>query len=310
MFKVVPDQLRVSQGWVRCGQCDEVFDANVHTYAHSQEVAQDVDAFKDASLAPNADLVLPQSASQYDWSGVLGAGASAPTNGGGLVDAFLEKSPPELEAQAPDIPSSEIVEKQSSNDARSGRLPLAHGVGTSRSHPYRGAGAMLYPKPQSRPQSLAMRWLWRTLLLLLVIGLVLQGVWHVRDRLASAQPLLKTGFLAICTFLPCRIAAPKQIESFVIDSSSLVRVQPSVYQLKVTLKNIAGIELEKPAIEVTLTDTQDQTLIRKVIHPSDIALPSAHLAPAGEVVWSIPIRVKAGEGDFRFAGYRVLVFYP
>ncbi len=30
MFKVVPDQLRVSDGWVRCGQCDEVFDATLH----------------------------------------------------------------------------------------------------------------------------------------------------------------------------------------------------------------------------------------------------------------------------------------
>jgi len=27
-FKVVADQLRISQGWVRCGQCQEVFDAS------------------------------------------------------------------------------------------------------------------------------------------------------------------------------------------------------------------------------------------------------------------------------------------
>jgi predicted Zn finger-like uncharacterized protein len=27
MFRVVPDQLRISEGWVRCGQCAEVFDA-------------------------------------------------------------------------------------------------------------------------------------------------------------------------------------------------------------------------------------------------------------------------------------------
>ena len=27
MFKVVPDQLRISEGWVRCGQCAEIFDA-------------------------------------------------------------------------------------------------------------------------------------------------------------------------------------------------------------------------------------------------------------------------------------------
>src|SRR3712207_3799406 len=27
MFRVVPDQLKISEGWVRCGHCGEVFDA-------------------------------------------------------------------------------------------------------------------------------------------------------------------------------------------------------------------------------------------------------------------------------------------
>ena len=30
MFKVVADQLKVAQGWVRCGHCAEVFDASAH----------------------------------------------------------------------------------------------------------------------------------------------------------------------------------------------------------------------------------------------------------------------------------------
>ena len=30
MFKVVPDQLRISEGWVRCGHCAEIFDAAAH----------------------------------------------------------------------------------------------------------------------------------------------------------------------------------------------------------------------------------------------------------------------------------------
>ncbi|MEK9803730.1 MAG: zinc-ribbon domain-containing protein, partial [Curvibacter sp.] len=29
MFKVVPDQLKISEGWVRCGKCEEIFDARV-----------------------------------------------------------------------------------------------------------------------------------------------------------------------------------------------------------------------------------------------------------------------------------------
>src|SRR5205085_9077524 len=30
MFRVVPDQLKISEGWVRCGHCSEVFDATSH----------------------------------------------------------------------------------------------------------------------------------------------------------------------------------------------------------------------------------------------------------------------------------------
>ena len=35
LFKVVPDQLRISDGWVRCGQCSEVFDATLSMQAHA-----------------------------------------------------------------------------------------------------------------------------------------------------------------------------------------------------------------------------------------------------------------------------------
>jgi len=30
LYKLVPDQLRISQGWVKCGQCGEIFDASRH----------------------------------------------------------------------------------------------------------------------------------------------------------------------------------------------------------------------------------------------------------------------------------------
>ncbi|MDP2016584.1 zinc-ribbon domain-containing protein, partial [Hydrogenophaga sp.] len=30
MFKVVPDQLKISDGWVRCGHCADVFDATLY----------------------------------------------------------------------------------------------------------------------------------------------------------------------------------------------------------------------------------------------------------------------------------------
>lgn len=39
VFKIVPDQLKVSKGWVRCGRCAEVFDAAAHA-ASAEDVSQ------------------------------------------------------------------------------------------------------------------------------------------------------------------------------------------------------------------------------------------------------------------------------
>jgi len=69
LFKVVPDQLRISDGWVRCGQCEEVFDASRHLLSESypstlimesapaplqEEAKADIADFLD-SLEPVAD---------------------------------------------------------------------------------------------------------------------------------------------------------------------------------------------------------------------------------------------------------------
>ncbi|WP_287925152.1 zinc-ribbon domain-containing protein, partial [Diaphorobacter sp.] len=36
-FRVVADQLRISEGWVRCGHCKEVFDASQHLQVQEAE---------------------------------------------------------------------------------------------------------------------------------------------------------------------------------------------------------------------------------------------------------------------------------
>ena len=37
LFKVVPDQLRISDGWARCGSCEAIFDASLHLLADTVE---------------------------------------------------------------------------------------------------------------------------------------------------------------------------------------------------------------------------------------------------------------------------------
>src|SRR5437867_1363835 len=59
MFKVVTDQLKVSQGWVRCGQCSEVFDASMHLLP-GEAASIPPSAFV-ADAVPVASQALPRS---------------------------------------------------------------------------------------------------------------------------------------------------------------------------------------------------------------------------------------------------------
>ena len=54
MFQVETDQLKVSNGWVRCGQCDGVFDASAHFQVLPQAPAIDVAANPESLYEPTA----------------------------------------------------------------------------------------------------------------------------------------------------------------------------------------------------------------------------------------------------------------
>jgi predicted Zn finger-like uncharacterized protein len=76
VFKVVQDQLRVSDGWVRCGRCNEVFNAVDHLI----ELAPPAPA--SAALPPRAGEAAA------GW----GAGVAAGTAGAADIDAAMERN--------------------------------------------------------------------------------------------------------------------------------------------------------------------------------------------------------------------------
>ena len=82
-----------------------------------------------------------------------------------------------------------------------------------------------------------------------------------------------------------------------------------MYQLSLTIKSSASTELATPAIELTLTDVQDQPILRRVLQPSDLGLAPV-LAPRGEMSASVPVSIALEQGAARVAGYRLLAFYP
>ncbi|MFT4242160.1 MAG: DUF3426 domain-containing protein [Acidovorax sp.] len=145
------------------------------------------------------------------------------------------------------------------------------------------------------------------LLLLSALALALQVVVHERDRIAAVDARARPWLARLCVPLQCKIAPHRQIDDVVIDSSSFNKARGDSYQLALAIKSRASIPLAMPAVELTLTDAQDQAVLRRVLLPSDLGAP-AELAARGE--WSTTASVIVTTGGARVAGYRLLAFYP
>jgi hypothetical protein len=69
------------------------------------------------------------------------------------------------------------------------------------------------------------------------------------------------------------------------------------------------MDLAAPALELTLTDTQDQPLLRRVIQSTEFSGQRPILA-GGELAANLPISVPLGSVPEKIAGYKLLAFYP
>jgi hypothetical protein len=115
---------------------------------------------------------------------------------------------------------------------------------------------------------------------------------------------------SLCPLIGCSIAPLRQIESVVIDSSAFTKVRNDVYRLSFTLKNSAAVQVAVPALELTLTDHQDQPLIRKIISTQSVSGGKAALPAHAELGGSIPVSVRLPGNIDSVSGYRLIAFYP
>lgn len=286
LFRVVPDQLRISEGWVRCGQCDEIFDASLHLLEATTDAGRLPIQHDEWHAKPAETDLLESMAEAAD-------GGPDPENADG-ADELLAEPEPMLavdENHADPDPDPDHAESDAIDDL--GDVSFLR----EKKEP------VLVPRPR-------MRALWSVLMVVLLLGLSAQLVVHERDRIVALEPGLKPWLLAFCEPLQCTLSALRRIESIVIDSSSFSKIRGDSYRLTFTVKNSAAFALAVPAIELTLTDGLDQPVIRRVFLPSDLGLKSDALAAGAEWPASLAMTVKAAGSADRFTGYRLLAFYP
>ncbi len=99
----------------------------------------------------------------------------------------------------------------------------------------------------------------------------------VRSDALEAWPKLRPMLTRGCHWFGCSVAWPQHAELLTIVGSELAAIPGTdVIELNAAVRSRAPFVMALPAIEVTLTDTQNRTIARKVFLPVD------YLASAGE----------------------------
>ncbi len=324
VFRVIEDQLKVSEGWVRCGQCQEVFNAleglfdldrpPPGTSMLQRTVDLPLPATTQAEEPPARPTTAPVAAA--DNAPDDDDSAWAPTSAAWLPPAVAplpEPAPflaePAVESQEPSWtadplwadPSIAPLETPPATEKVAAETPP---LDTAEA----GAPLPSFVVSAQREE----RWrhpLVRAGLVLAALcaasGLVLQLGWHYRDLLAARWAWTRPVLTSACAWQGCTLQPPRLLEALLVDNTTLTR-PPGVdaYRLQVTLQNHAEFTVQAPHLELSLSDASGALLVRRVLSPEEFRRP-AELA-TGESQWQLEFT----SSERRFAGYTVAAFYP
>jgi predicted Zn finger-like uncharacterized protein len=298
MFKVVADQLKVSDGWVRCGHCDGVFDASAHFQSIGEaepllvfepdEQGAPLSADPPSAVVNNdpEDFIAQINPPAWSQAPVAAPVATHSEADDASISASLSSylSAPEASdstRQEAHTRSQEGAERR----ALYGSTPSKKSVNPSmaeetRRQPPQEVAFVQAAQRRDKAKSPLYKVLAVLVAMILLSGLVLQVLVQERDALAARYPAALPVLQVLCQTMDCQINPPRVIEAVMIDSSSFTQTGPGTYRLNVVLKNTRSAVVAMPALEVTLTGSQNEVLIRKVLLPVDIGATSNLLEQA------------------------------
>jgi len=287
VFRVVRDQLKVSEGWVRCGRCSEVFNAAQRLFELGPEDAS-------APLPPQPSAAEVHRLPQREPAATA---QQRPT------DAEMRPAPVAarvaVEAPADDM-AVEQLQAEGADESTPDGAAEAPGPSQVPEFVRRADRAARWRHPARRGSLAAVA-------LLLLALLAAQIALHYRDGVAATWPATQPALQAACSLLGCRVQAPRRIGSLNVDSSGLVRMQDSpLYRLSLVVQNKSPTVVRMPAIELALTDGQGQTMARRVLTAAELGNNADSLPAGGDVALQATLDL----GERRVAGYTVELFYP
>lgn len=294
-FRVHAEQLAARAGQVRCGKCSRVFDALEHLI---EEIAPArlpgsnpvVDALRVDTTAAEPPP-RPAVAETEEFGGkTLEPAIVEP------VSALAESSI--LGAQTPVATNSETPKSEPANfltDAATSASPFNFGPTTT--------------AESAKP---GRRWLWLMGALILLLVLLAQAAYQYRSVVILLFPESRPYAAALCANLGCDLPLPRRIELMSIEASDLQAdtTNPNVMVLSATLRNRAIFNQQYPLLELTLTDAQDQPVVRRVLAPQDYVSKAANTQIGFGANTEIAIKMFIEGSQVKATGYRLYLFYP
>jgi hypothetical protein len=171
-----------------------------------------------------------------------------------------------------------------------------------------GEWSTAFPEPPPPPR----RWPWVIGSVVALAVLALQAVVAFRVELAVLWPESKPALVALCEIADCEVGLPAKVGLVGIEASELH--PDSEHQgrlaLAATLKNRAPFAQQFPHLEITLTDTADQAIARKVLAPADYLPPATAVAGGMKPNADIMVALGIDSSGMAASGYRLYLFYP
>ena len=313
VFRVVQDHLKVSEGWVRCGRCNEVFNALEGLFDLERDAPP-----QGAAEPPPAVRPLPEQRAREPWEIDEGAAEFDLVD---KIDAQLLSSRRREDGSTPatrisqrdrlEFPDARFDPALLVDETVSGALEEFVGLpvqaAAERDAEPVTPGFVQRARREARWRSAGMRSALVGTGIALLLTLGLQVGHHFRDLAAAQWPTVRPGLAAWCGWMSCAVEPPRRIEDVLVESSSLARASaPDAFRLSLTLRNRGVLTVALPSVDLNLTDPVGQLVARRVLRPADFRAAST-LLPAGA---ESALQVVLTAGDARISGYTVEVFYP
>lgn len=272
VFKIVPDQLKISSGWVRCGRCAEVFDAASH------------------AAASDATTHWPQSHREINFP--------------------LENTPNNIAAQTTNTPAigiitSEIDKNKKLNQAMTGeeKINLSF-VKAAQSKAFWQRSSVVH---SLRMTSVALL----GLLFFQVVFSQRHHLSATNPSLKTGfTSICQTLGCTIEAFKNIDAFKIDSSSFQKATTPATDSAQTQSFAFKLAIKNGADLATAIPAVELTLTDANDKAVLRRVLFANDLGFNGDTLAANGDWSGAMTLAVTPSSSMPPVTGYRVLLFYP